>query len=363
MNTQTPLVLFEGKYLPIALLLLQLVSCRGGANAPVRKKDPVKAAPAIASETKRKTGETWDILDFLLTEESAGDPKASIDQQKHTVSFPNDGDRYEVSFSQLETADLNHDGIKDYIVMRHSEGMLGGNANTNSEILYLIMAPDNQINQRHEILTYAPFSYNILEDIRYQKGKLKAQATQNFRTYTPEEGEELQSTDLSFVYRNGNVYEESYLSDCELAKWKNKHLFNKGSEVKRSIETHNYTEEVHEKLTTKEFDFSAIFSGCDNLNLVLEATFTQSGKDPKLLADKRTRFLEYLANNTSLSKEFKEILLYLKTHEPSEQAMELEGFSFNLFTNREKGKTVFRLVLDQNRNPDQTENWEITTRQ
>lgn len=305
--------------------------------------------------------EAFDILKILLDEEVKNE-KGKIDCKNYTVSFPNDGDPYSVSFSKIAGEDLNYDGWTDYILMRNSEGMLGGNANTNSEILYIIMGTDYKIIQRHEILTYAPFSYNILEDIIYKNRKLKAIATQNFRTYMPEEGEELESTDLSFVYKNGNVYEESYLSDCELAKWKNKQLFKGNSEVNRTIEMHNYTEEVHEKFTTKEFEFSADFSGCDNLNLVIKGVFSYRGKDEKFLEKKRTVFLEYLKNNTSLTTELTSILDYLSTHELSENMIELENFSFLLHFNQQKGKATFQLIVDQTKNPNQSENWEITTR-
>lgn len=114
----------------------------------------------------------------------------------------------------------------------------------------------------------------------------------------PEDDEPLGATDLNFIYKNGNVYEESYLEECELAKWKNKQLF-RGSEVTRTIDMHNYTESVHEKFNTKEFAFSADLSGCDNLNLVVEGSFSYPGKDEKFLSEKRAHFLDYLKSNTS----------------------------------------------------------------
>ena len=328
-------------------------------SAPKKEKSiPVKVKKTEAASEK----EAFDILRFLIDEEAKDDQKAKIDYKHASVSFANDGDPYEVSYGKLAAEDLNQDGLTDYILTRNSEGMLGGNANTNSEILYLIMGPENKIAQRHEILAYAPFSYNILDEIRYKKGKLKAQATQNYRTYMPEDDEPLGATDLSFVYKNGNIYEESYLSECELAKWKNKQLFKGNSAVNRTIDMHNYTESVHEKFSTKEFYFSADFSGCDNLNLILEATFSYRGNNREFLLEKRNRFLEYLKSNTYLTKEITSIQSYYADTDQSEEAIELDGFTFRLFTNQEKGKTTFRLILDQTKNPDQTENWEITTR-
>jgi hypothetical protein len=346
----------------ILSLAAVLFSCGESGNKPLpeKKKATISKSPEI--KTTSKTEDVFDILKFLADEEAKDDRKAKIDYKHASVSFANDGDPYEVSYSKLAAEDLNQDGLTDYILTRNSEGMLGGNANTNSEILYLIMGPENRITQRHKILAYAPFSYNILEDTHYKNGKLKTTATQNYRTYMPEDDEPLGAADLSFIYKNGNVYEESYLSECELAKWKNKQLFKGNSEVNRTIDMHNYTESVHEKFSTKEFYFSADFSGCDNLNLILEATFSYRGNNREFLLEKRNRFLEYLKRNTYLTKEITSIQSYYADTDQSEEAIELDGFTFRLFTNQEKGKTTFRLILDQTKNPDQTENWEITAR-
>ncbi len=360
MNTKMPLKLLITKgFLLSGILLLSACSNSGNKDLPKKKKadTPVKDEPTVALQAK----EVFDILKFLVDEEAKDDRKAKVDYKNHSVSFKNDGDPYEVSYNQIVAEDLNHDGLTDYILTRTSEGMLGGNANTNSEILYLIMGPDDRIAQRHEILTYAAFSYNILEITSYQRGKLKVEATQNYRTYMPEDDEILGATDLTFIYKSGNVYEESYLDECELAKWKNKQLFH-DSKVTRTIDMHNYTESVHEKFSTKDFAFSADFSGCDNLNLVLDATFAYNGKNKEFIRQKRERFLEYLKNNTSLTKEITAIQSYFKDTDPSEEAIDLDGFTFRLITNQEKEKTTFRLIIDQTKNPNQTENWEITTR-
>lgn len=359
---QHQIVLKNLLYGGIALLGISgLFSCGNSEKKSFSGKKKSETQKAVDSKPVPEK-EAFDILRFLVDQEAKDDRKAKIDYKNHSVSFANDGDAYQVSYSKIAVGDLNHDGLTDYILTRNSEGMLGGSANTNSDILYVIMGPDNQIAQQHEILTYAPFSYNILEVIRYKNRKLKVEATQNYRTYAPEDNDVLGSTDLSFVYRNGNVYEESYLEECELAKWKNKQLFRGNSEVTRTIDMHNYTESVHEKFRTKEFAFSADFSGCDNLNLVLEAVFSYRGNNMEFLAEKRDSFLEYLKSNTSLTQEITSIQNYLADNDLTEEAIELDGFLFRLFTNREKGKTTFRLIIDQTKNPNQTENWEITTR-
>ena len=356
----------NGKWLTnsgiLFMILSALFSCseQGKNQSAAGKKKTVlkEKEPKIISQKK-----DFDMLQFLVREEAKNSKDGIIDYKNYSVSFKNDGDSYEVNFSRIAAEDFNQDGLTDYIVWRNSEGMLGGNGNTNSEIVYLLMDKDNRITQRHEILTYAPFSYNILDEIDYKNGKLKAKATQNFRTYSPEDGGELQSTNLSFVYKNGNVYEESYLTDCELAKWKNKRLFKGHSEVTRSIDMHNYTETVSEKYSSGEFEVSAELSGCDNLSLMLETTFTYRGKDPKYLSEKRNRFLEFLSKNAStLLKELEVIRNYYLENEPTEENTEIGNLTFSFYTTREKGKVTFHLTIEQVKNPNQDENWEITIR-
>lgn len=343
------------------LLLISIFACGNPEKSePVKeKKKTVRKEKEPDSIPEKKA---FDILRFLVLEEAKSEKGAKVDFKDYSVSFKNDGDRYQVNFSKIATEDFNKDGLTDYIVWRNSEGMLGGSGNTNSSIFYLLMDQKDRIAQRHEILTYAPFSYNILDNIDYKNGKLKATATQNFRTYMPEDGGELQSTDLSFVYKDGNVYEESYLSDCELAKWKSKRLFKGNSEVSRSIDMHNYTETVFEKYTSGEFEVSAEYSGCDNLTLILERSFSYRGKDPKFLSEKRNSFLEFLKKNTILSKELEAIQKYCLENEAPEKMTEAGNVSFLFQTNQEKGKVTFRLIIEQEKNPNQSENWEITTR-
>ncbi|AEA44574.1 hypothetical protein [Fluviicola taffensis] len=303
-----------------------------------------------------------DLIKLLIDEEVKNDKRAKIDYKDHSIYFPIKGDSYHVRYTIRAKEYLNNDSISDFIVYRTSDGMLGGSANTNEKLIYCLMGPNKAILQKHEILLSAPFSYNLIERISFKNKKMTARAMQNYRTYMPENAEDLKTTMISFIYTDSNVYEESYLTDCELAKWKNKQLFKGKSEVTRTIEMHNYTELVYEKYKTEEFEFSAEFSGCDNLNLVLEARFSYRGKKQEFLLEKRDRFLEYLKNNTSLEKEITSIQGYFADTDLSEEAIELDGFTFRLYTSHEKGKTIFRLILDQIKNPNQTENWEITTR-
>ena len=315
----------------------------------ISKKDSVKV---------KDTRKTFDILKFLLDEEIGKNKTREVDYKEYSASFPNDGDSYRVNFSKITAEDFNKDGILDFIVRRDSEGMLGGNANTNAEILYIIMKSDSAIAQKHKILIYAPFSYNILDEIDYNAGVLKANASQNYRTYS---SDSILSTNLSFIYKNGNVYEKSYLSDCKLAKWKDKKVFKNSSLASRTIELHNYTEVVKDEFKNNQFQISAEISGCDNLDAVFEGEFKLN--NAKNIDEKRKVFLEFIAQNTNLQNELTVVKDYYLQNIPSENFAEYQDLSFKIFTEQKKGKVRFRLVLQSKENPNQTENWQITTRQ
>ena len=218
---------FVKKILLIPIMIL--LGCNQKKDVPSDKLQTIQQKDSFVSDENKNDIEIisdngGDILDSLVNEEAGGDKDAKIDLKNHSVRFDNDGDSYEVTFSKLASQDFNDDGIVDFIVEKDSEGALGGNANSNAEIIYLILDAKQNIKERHHILLYAPFSYNILENISFENGKLKATATQNFRTYSSGSGEDLQTTDLSFIYKDSNVYEESYLSQCKLGQWKNKKI-------------------------------------------------------------------------------------------------------------------------------------------
>lgn len=344
------------KYLLLSALFL--FSCKEKGNKNIsEKKDSIAITKAPEAVPQNKL----DILKILLEEEAKTEKQGTIDDKNHSVSFSNDGDSYQVSFQKIASDDFNNDGIPDYIVERNSEGMLGGNANTNSEILYIIMGKNSTISEKHEILMYAPFSYNILDGITYEGGKLKAVAVQNYRTYSVPE-DSLKSAGLSFVYKDGNVYEESYLTGCLLAKWKDKKIFNTGSERKRSIDKHNYTETVKEKYSSDGFEASAELSGCDNMNVIFEGTYKTADVSVKSIGEKRKQFLDFLVKNTSLQKDMAVIQSYYLAHQPSDRYTGIGNLSFNIFTDKKKGQIGFRLVMTKENNPKQNENWDIVTR-
>ncbi|WP_160138923.1 hypothetical protein [Chryseobacterium sp. c4a] len=349
------------KYILLSAFALALFSCKGKENGkPGEKKDSLTAVKAAPNTESQKD---FDILKVLLDEEIGNEKPKEIDYKNYTVSFRNDEDPYTVTFHTIASDDFNNDGITDYIIERNSEGMLGGNANTNSEILYIIMGKDHKISQRHEIQESAPFSYNVLDGISYEGGKLKATAQQNYRSYD-KPIDSLESTELSFIYKDGNVFEESYLTSCSLAKWKDKKIFNPSSEHHRSIDRHNYTETIEEKYASNDFEASAELSGCDNLVIIFEGTYKTADTSQKSIGEKGKQFLSFLAKNTNgyLQKDLSVIQNYYLTHKISEDEAKAENLSFYIFTNKDKGKLNFRLVMTKESNPKENENWEIVTR-
>ncbi|HCM33986.1 hypothetical protein [Chryseobacterium sp.] len=342
----------------ILLSALVLFSCKGKEDKKtIEKKDSV----AVVKTKESVPQENFDVLKVLLDEEVGKEKPEEIDYKNYTVSFKNDDDPYTVTYQKIASDDFNNDGIMDYIVERNSEGMLGGNANTNSEILYIITGKDHKISQRHEIQASAPFSYNVVDGLSYEGGKLKASAMQNYRSYN-KPIDSLESTELSFVYKDGNVYEESYLNSCALAKWKNKKIFNSATEHRRSIDRHNYTETVEDKYTSDGFKASAELSGCDNLEIIFEGNYKIKEINQKSIEEKRKQFLSFLVKNTSVQKDLSVIQNYYLTHQPSEESVTVGNLSFYIFTHKNKGEVSFRLVMTENNNPKQEENWDIVTR-
>ncbi|MCV9926172.1 hypothetical protein OIU83_00795 [Flavobacterium sp. LS1R49] len=314
-----------------------------------------------------------NFLKRLISEEIGSQKykEMQISESPYYVSFANDGDPYTVSFSIFEKGDFNNDGIIDYVINRSSEGMLGGNANTNQDFIFYIMKDEIKEKESHSILAYAPFSYNIIDEANFIDNKFKIKVTQNFRTYSSSV-EDLKSTSLSFIYKNGNLYEESYLSSCKAAKLKSKTIFNDipGVETRtRSIEMHNYTETILEVYRKNDTIINASVGGCDNLMLEFNAFYKV---DPDKINDTEFReetamqFLEFLAKNTQFSKEINVAINYYENNAITDKYIEkIKGYGFRIFIRKnkeDKEELEISVQIDKLDNPYQKENWEITTR-
>lgn len=330
--------------------------------------DTLKSQDSIKPLTKEGAHLLKELIDAEIESQKYTD--LEMNTPTYSVSFPNDGDTYSVSFSILFSDDLNNDGIMDYIALRDSAGMLGGNANTNQDYLFIVMKDEMTIKEKHSILGYAPFSYNTLENANYKNKKLAIEATQNFRTYMTDD---LQSTSLSFVYKNGNIYEESYLSKCALAKLKSKTIFMPIANVKsrfRSIDMHNYTETIHEVYQSKDTLIEADLNGCDNLSLTFEAKYFMTKEQQVNLGHKKSvaiKLLQFLAKNTQFSDAIKEIIDYYGHNDLTDEFVEFkDNYSFRILIQKEdsdENRLRYLVQINKIDNQNQSDNWEVTTRQ
>lgn len=288
----------------------------------------------------------------------------------YQISFYNKIDPYSVNFNVMQESDFNNDGIKDYIVHRVSEGMLGGNANTNANYSFFIMKNDREYQQEYSILEYAPFSYNTLDNVKIVNNKLIAEASKNFRFYM-DASEDSKAKKLSFEYKNGNVYEKSYLTDCELANLESKTIFGDYQEVsfrRRGIDMHNYTETIEERyvIANEKEWINSELSGCDNLYVKFDYNLkTTNKKEPTKNEYKEIllKFLELLKEKTQFSDDIDNLITYYTNHPITyKKVKSVRGYQFNVYTRKENKFIVVGVNLEKINNPEQTENWEITNR-
>ena len=356
-------------------VLLVLLSCKEEKKTKHKKsikKEVAKAEPAKVEIEGRIISETQsNFLKHLIKEEIGKQKYDNLQTEKapYSVHFSNDGDPYSVDFDIVKEQDFNNDGIIDYVVSVDSEGMLGGNANTNQRYIYYIMKDEVNYKEAHTILGYAPFSYNIIDEAEFERDKFKVKITQNFRTYSTQD---LKTASLSFVYKDGNLYEESYLSDCKLAQLESKTIFNDMPEVTnrtRSIEWHNYCETIGETYKKDVKVIHAELEGCDNLSLTFDTDYIVEKSKLKNASFKKNttlEFLKFLSANTQFSEEIDVMIAYYEEHPVTDKSIEtIEGYSFRVLIQQndpKKNELRFLVQLEKIDNPYQKENWEIATR-
>lgn len=355
------------------LTLLTLFSCKKEEKISAIKADKSKDSiqQSTVKDSIRDFPEAYGFLEKLVKEDIDGQKYDNLQIKKipFEVHYRNDGDPYSVSFAIMEKSDFNNDGVVDYIVSRNSEGMLGGNANTNGSITYYIMKDKVNKKEEHTIHAYAPFSYNTVEKVQFKNNKLTVDISQNYRVY---DGQDLKSAKVSFVYKNNNLYEESYLTDCKLAQLKSKTIFKPNPNVttrKRTIDGHNYTEVISESYTRNDTLITAEVTGCDNLLLTFETYHTAEDaqmSDEAFKKQKALEFLNFLSKNTLFSKEIKVVMNYFAEHPLTNEYIEIvKGYKFRvLIDQNEEEENELRILvnIDKINNPNQIENWEITTR-
>ncbi len=345
----------------------------------------VKSTTTKNSLSERTVFSDHKIIDYLLEKEGEDQECEITFQEKDGVykyfsSNCSHHDNHSVTFSIVDQeTDFNNDGTTDYLISRVSEGMLGGNANTNAEYIYLLVNAKAEVIQEHSILRYAPFSYNYLELTSYNKGVLKAKVNQNHRTlYTygsQVESYYIKELKMTFSFVDGLLYEDSYLTDCDLAKMKDKSIFKKDiKNVSRetSIDMHNYTQIQTESLKNSTVNIYASLQGCDNLNLELDIVRAHNANSRQIT---HTQLALKELDTLILKTRFKSLIEKIKKqiesgsaetsfYDEKQKNKKIEGKDFVIYVYPKKNEEAYTLNLSLilNNNPLQEHNWDITSR-
>lgn len=357
-----------------SFLFTFLISCK---QEPEKKKTLPKKHTEKINEAKKvipiSTVET-EVLKKLMHEnlknyKNYGEWSVGLKEYPYELSFRDEaGNRSYIYYSIFTSDDLNDDGITDYIVRASSDGMSG------SDLMFVIMKDNLNIKEKKEILEYAPFSYNNLDEFKYKAKKLTCSAMKNFRAYNNNDGP-YDSIKLEFTYQNGNLYEGSYLSKCKLASLENKTIFNDISNIsrrERNLEMHNYTETISETYRTKDTLIHADLSGCDNPLLQLEITIPaliSELNEVDFFKDKTVSLLEFLAKNTQFANNINPIIKYYSENKlKTQKEITVDNnLVFTVYADKERYDKKLKQLsmsinIERRYNPKQVENWEITAR-
>lgn len=327
-----------------------------------------------AQHTPKEKAFVKSLIKAEFGEDMQTATKLNLDEAPYSVTLGEEGDKYIVSFYVISHQDLNDDGVNDYLIYRISEGMLGGNANTNNQYIFYIMKDDREIHKVYEILGYAPFSYHIIEDASFEDKQLKIDIRQNFRTYFVDI-ENLKTTSLTFEYKGDNLYEESYLTGCEMAKMKDKRIFKADVEdVERELnmDMNNYTETSSEKYVSDDMTINAWLSGCDNLILTFSSVVKihdQVRLTNTLYKKYLLDFLRFTKDNTRYGSLIGKILDNYESVEDRPNAdIDIKfddtwSVRIGALKHNEETKTLhISMTIENIINHNQEDNWDITVR-
>lgn len=214
---------------------------------------------------------------------------------------------YSLRLLPLMTQDFNRDGIKDIVLEIESSGPLGGSVTTNSAVHYLLLDKNNRVIHDHEVLLYAPFSEHIVEyDVK--GNRIHYTAAPNYRSHPEayDNGELIEPTinfDINWI--KGIPVSTYYQDNCQLSEETDKQIFTTARGVKRivTIDIHEYTQVVEEKLQINNMQVSAELDGCDAKRVSFSIQ-PSKGHNLPVLAD----ILQTLIPVTSQHKPLRELL-------------------------------------------------------
>ena len=239
--------------------------------------------------------------------------KASLDLEYDCSDKYDDADGTEQSMDYslrllpLMTQDFNRDGIKDIVLEIESSGPLGGSVTTNSAVHYLLLDKSNRVINEHEVLLYAPFSEHIVE-YEVKGNRIHYAAVPNYRSHPEayDNGELIEPTisfDINWI--KGVPISTYYRENCQLSEETDKRIFANAPSVKRiaTIDIHDYTQLVEEKLHINNMQVSAELGGCDTKSVRFSIQ-PSAGHNLPVLAD----ILQTLIPVTSQHKPLRELL-------------------------------------------------------
>ncbi|WP_201534695.1 hypothetical protein [Psychrobacter immobilis] len=220
--------------------------------------------------------------------------KASPDLEYHCSDKYDDADgteqsmNYSLRLLPLIRQDFNRDGIEDVVLEIESSGPLGGSVTTNSAVHYLLLDKNNRVINDHEVLLYAPFSEHIVE-YEVDGTRIHYAAVPNYRSHPEayDNGELIEPTiefDINWI--KGLPISTHYRDNCRLSEETNKQIFttNRGVQRIATIDIHEYTQVIEEKLQINDMQVSAELDGCDakSVSFVIQPS---KGHNLPVLAD------------------------------------------------------------------------------
>ena len=214
---------------------------------------------------------------------------------------------YSLRLLPLMTQDFNRDGIQDVVLEIESSGPLGGSVTTNSAVHYLLLDKNNRVINEHEVLLYAPFSEHIVE-YEVKGNRIHYTAVPNYRSHPEayDNGELIEPTinfDINWV--KGVPVSTYYRDNCQLSEETDKQIFTTAHGVQRivTIDIHDYTQVIEQKLQINYMQVSAELNGCDakSVRFIIQPS---AGHNLPVLAD----ILQTLIPVTSQHKPLRELL-------------------------------------------------------
>lgn len=218
-------------------------------------------------------------------------------------------------YSIMEHEDMNNDSIADYLVFVSFESTDQYNQKYITNMLRFFAMEDSIKYKKQTTITLSkPCGNYIIDGFNYENKKLKAM----IKTSSCPHAEVMLEPErqmLTFAFDGDELYEESYRSECEVAKLSNKNIFKdklKGDLSRKAFfNTEFFSDAITEYYVEDNIYVNTKLDGCDNLNLIFYFDIEHDEDAPKL-SDKESKTkimdaLDFLAKRTHYKKIFNKI--------------------------------------------------------